>query len=147
MVVVLQPLCTGDASVLVLGAVLLSVVSLESVQEFAKHVVFRTLATHHIGVLFSVVNTLDVAEVDLAVQLNINFIESFLDNGLSLNVHLTDYSSNELVEIDLLIVVSVAHFEDSLDLTISACNVIVIHGTLHFFVVKRAISVLIHDSE
>ena len=78
-IVVLSPFLQVDTSVFVLQAVALSVMSLEGVKEFAKNVVFRALSTHHVGVLLSVVNTLDVAQFNRSIELLVKFVKRHLD--------------------------------------------------------------------
>jgi len=146
-IVVLSPFLQVDASVFVLQAEALSVMSLEGVKEFAKNVVFRAHSTHHVGVLLSVVNTLDVAQVNRSIELLVKFVKRHLDDGLTLGIHLTNYSSDKLVEVELLIAISVADFENSLDFFVAARNVIVVHRSLDLVVIKLAISVFVHDSE
>jgi len=146
-IVVLSPFLQIDASVFVLQAEALSVMSLEGVKEFAKNVVFRAHSTHHVGVLLSVVNTLDVAQVNRSIELLVKFVKRHLDDGLTLGIHLTNYSSDKLVEVELLIAISVADFENSLDFSVAARNVIVVHRSLDLVVIKLAISVFVHDSE
>ena len=147
MVVVFHPLFQFYASILVLVSKTFDIVSFESVQEFAKDVVLCALTANHIWMLLSIVDALDITQVNGAVQLCIEFIKSLLHNLLSICTHFTDSGANELVVFNLAVVVSIKNFENSLDFTILRANMVVIHGSLDFFVVQASVSILIHDSE
>lgn len=82
-------------------------VQLESVQEFGKHFLLSLLSGLNVWVVLSVVDSLDVADVNDARAILIELVEGFLDKIFANRVHLTNHAAHKFIIVDFSVPVQV----------------------------------------
>lgn len=102
-VIVLGEFLEGDPLIPALALGHHGVVLLEGVQELTQHFLFGLLALSDLRMLLGIVDILDIGDVYDSALVLIQFVEGLPDHLDPGRVHLTSYSSQELVIGDLAI--------------------------------------------
>jgi len=126
---------------------MVSVVSLEGIEEFAENLVLSLLTRLDIGVLLGVESLTDIVDVNDTTVVSVHNIKGLHNKILSELVHTTADTSKELVIVDGTRTISVEHGEEFGSLLLGDTNSEVMASLLEFFNVERLRTIIISDSE
>ena len=123
------------------------VVSLKRLQELIQYLLLSFPALNHIWVLGSIVNVLNVINVQITTAVNINLSESLLNESLSQVVEFSSDRIQELIYVQSAVSVGVEDIKEDRDVFITDANLEVSAGLGELRERDALAEVVVHDEE
>ena len=136
-VVVPLSLCNGAISVLIS----------EARQEFHKHLIFGHLPTCNLWVFAAVKNGRQICRSDYSVSWNVKFLESCINNLLTLCIWAATNCNEEFVKWNNTVLIGVKCIKKALRFSLGNTGAKVLQALIKFLLVNLAVSVVIKDRE
>jgi hypothetical protein len=123
------------------------VLSLESFQKFHQNLLFSPFATQDIRMLLCVVDTCDVVNVNEAITIFVQLLESLADNTLPEFVHGTSDNSQEFVIFNQAIAVQVKFTEKDLNFALTESKHVIRHTLRELILIQLHRVVFVVEAE